>query len=46
MILFARIKNQSEDFLVKDIVRIMKVMGLLEHADISVQSLRLDQMIV
>ena len=41
MILFARIKNQSEDFLVKDIVRVMKVMGLMEVADVNVQNLRL-----
>ena len=40
MILFARIKNQCEDSLVKDIVKIMKVMGLLEVADTVVQNLR------
>ena len=40
MILFARIKDQSEDFLIKDIVRIMKILGLLEFADENVQNLR------
>ena len=40
MVLFARIKDQSEEWLVRDIVKIMQLMGLLEVADVCVVNLR------